>query len=220
MTLDVSKCPNLQLLWCNMCGLSELDVTHNTSLKNFECGSNSLTTLNLQNNTGLDRFMCSSNRFTKLDVSHLNSLTVLGCENNQLTELKVSQSATSLSYIACYQNQLDSVAMTAFVNSLPTAAYGELYLHGQWNSGGAKDQNFVSPALVAQAKAKGYNVYHYGSHGAQEMDDAFFVGIEQPRSAAANSNAPWYGLDGRRISGQPTRPGIYVRDGRKQVVGR
>jgi len=30
----------------------------------------------------------------------------------------------------------------------------------------------------------------------------------------------WHTLDGRRLSGQPVRPGVYIRSGRKTVVGR
>jgi hypothetical protein len=37
-------------------------------------------------------------------------------------------------------------------------------------------------------------------------------------SADADSDSPYYSLDGLRISGQPTQPGVYVRDGKKVVV--
>ncbi len=33
-----------------------------------------------------------------------------------------------------------------------------------------------------------------------------------------NGNDGWYTLDGRRLSGPPTQQGIYIHNGRKEVV--
>ena len=38
------------------------------------------------------------------------------------------------------------------------------------------------------------------------------------QEAAQDEAAPWYTIDRRRLPGQPTRPGIYIRSGRKAVI--
>jgi hypothetical protein len=38
------------------------------------------------------------------------------------------------------------------------------------------------------------------------------------QEAAQDEAAPWYNIDGRRLPGQPARPGIYIRSGRKAVI--
>ena len=43
-------------------------------------------------------------------------------------------------------------------------------------------------------------------------------GIEQFNMNADDSNADWYTLDGRKLSGKPTQKGVYVVKGRKIVV--
>ena len=46
------------------------------------------------------------------------------------------------------------------------------------------------------------------------------TGIEEIRmnSELRDSNGPWYSLDGRRLDAEPTKKGIYVKDGRKFVI--
>ena len=33
-----------------------------------------------------------------------------------------------------------------------------------------------------------------------------------------NNSEVWFTLDGRRLAGKPTRHGLYVRNGRKEIV--
>ena len=57
--------------------------------------------------------------------------------------------------------------------------------------------------------------------------DRMFFGEEEETtgifSATLNDkgqmiNDKWYTLDGRRLSGKPTHPGIYIENGRKLVI--
>ena len=57
--------------------------------------------------------------------------------------------------------------------------------------------------------------------------DRMFFGEEEETtgifSATLNDkgqmiNDKWYTLDGRRLSGKPTRPGIHIENGRKLVI--
>ena len=62
-----------------------------------------------------------------------------------------------------------------------------------------------------------------GGAGAAAVIESTFddapVGIRDLRSDAADdSRSRWYDLKGRRLAGQPTVKGIYVKDGRKVVV--
>ena len=62
-----------------------------------------------------------------------------------------------------------------------------------------------------------------GGAGAAAVIESSFddapVGIRDLRSDAADdSRSRWYDLKGRRLAGQPTVKGIYVKDGRKVVV--
>ena len=42
--------------------------------------------------------------------------------------------------------------------------------------------------------------------------------LTPPLEGAGNGCAQWYSIDGRRLSGQPTRKGIYVRNGKKMII--
>lgn len=44
------------------------------------------------------------------------------------------------------------------------------------------------------------------------------TGIEQSKAQPVTEGDAWYTLDGRRMAGQPTVGGVYVKDGRKVVV--
>ena len=45
-------------------------------------------------------------------------------------------------------------------------------------------------------------------------------GIDQPVSPSQVETDVVYDIFGRRVQGQPTQPGIYIRDGKKFIVGR
>lgn len=45
------------------------------------------------------------------------------------------------------------------------------------------------------------------------------TGIGEPPALKSQTSTPfWYTLDGRRLSGEPTRKGIYLNNGRKVVI--
>lgn len=44
------------------------------------------------------------------------------------------------------------------------------------------------------------------------------TGIDQSKAQPVTDGGAWYTLDGRRMAGQPTVGGVYVKDGRKVVV--
>ena len=122
-TVDVSTCPNLEMLFLREIGtissldvsnnpklrslnvvhnqLTSIDVSANTSLRSFYCEDNLLTALNVTNNTALRYLHCGQNSLTTLDVSSNSSLSTLNCsESPSLTEiwLKTGQTISTFTY--------------------------------------------------------------------------------------------------------------------------
>ena len=103
--------------------------------------------------TALTQLWCDYNELTSLDVSKNTALTRLCCAGNQLTSLDVSQN-TALITLYCYENQINETEMGKLVESLP-ANNGELLVKRLDVS---NEQNVITTAQVAAAKAKGWYV--------------------------------------------------------------
>ena len=173
-SLDVSKNTALTILQCSSNLLTTLDVTKNSAMTSLSCTDNKLTTLYVSNNKSLDGIFCFNNQLTSLDVSgcsalktlscSYNQLTTLdlsgcsvleelGCNDNQLTTLDLSEN-TALTTLFCYHNQIKGAGMDALVESLPTVSGGSLNALYFEN-----EQNVMTNAQVAAAKAKGWTPY-------------------------------------------------------------
>ena len=103
--------------------------------------------------TALTQLWCDYNELTSLDVSKNTALTRLCCAGNQLTSLDLSQN-TALITLYCYENQINETEMGKLVESLP-ANNGELLVKRLDVS---NEQNVITTAQVAAAKAKGWYV--------------------------------------------------------------
>ncbi len=163
--------------------------------------------------TALTGLWCYNNLLTSLDVSKNTALTELVCYGNQLTSLDLSKN-TALQLLGCFGNQIKGEQMQALVNSLPTVTNGTFYVIDTKNS---NEQNVCTKEKVAIAKGKGWTVYDYNGGSGQE-----YTGSEPSAigsiEVSAEEKDHWYSLDGKRLSGEPTKKGIYVRNGRKVVV--
>jgi hypothetical protein len=42
--------------------------------------------------------------------------------------------------------------------------------------------------------------------------------VAEGQRAIGNDSGAWYAIDGRKLSGKPILPGIYIHQGRKVVV--
>jgi hypothetical protein len=52
-----------------------------------------------------------------------------------------------------------------------------------------------------------------------DLNEAGFTGIEDVRSQMSDGRGDnWYDLNGRRLQGEPAQKGVYIKNGRKQVV--
>ena len=212
-SLDVSKNTALQYLRCYNNQLTSLDVSKNTALVQLWCSNNQLTALDVSKNTALTELDLSFNQLKSLDVSKNTALEELYCYGNQLTSLDVSKN-TALIFLACFNNQIKEDQMLKLVNSLPTVTNGQFYVINTKNS---NEQNVCTKPQVKIATDKGWKVYDYNGGSVQE-----YAGSEPSAigsiEVSAEEKGLWYSLDGKRLSGKPTKKGIYVRNGRKVVV--
>ena len=162
--------------------------------------------------TALTTLDCADDQLTSLDVSKNMALTTLYCGNNKLTSLDVSTN-TALTTLDCSCNQIKGAQTEAFVNSLPSVTNSRLYF---CNLVYANEKNEMTDILVAKAKAKGWMVYAWnGSVWAEYAGVSTGIeNVEQAEPGAVHT----YTLDGRLVSGQPTKKGIYIRNGRKVIM--
>jgi len=117
-----------------------------------------------------------------------------------------------LTYLSCYYNQIKGAQTEALVNSLPTVTDGKLSFCVPTE---AAEKNEITDAQVAKAKAKGWTVYALSGSGWSEYAGTTGIGnVEQAEPGAVRT----YTLDGRPVSGQPAKPGIYIRGGKKVIV--
>ncbi len=124
-SIDVTKCPALEKLYCSCYQSTSLDVSKCPELVYLDCSDNQLTSLNISGCTALEYLNCDDNQLTSLDVSKNTALEFLVCESNQLTSLDVS-GCTALHRLDCYGNQFSASAMNKIYNDLPVVNNGDL----------------------------------------------------------------------------------------------
>ena len=154
-SLDVSKNTALTTLWCERNNLVTLDVQKNTALTTLRFGNNELTTIDLSKNTALTWLECFENALATLDVSKNTLLTALYCYSNKLKSLVVSKNS-ALKYLHCFDNQLQGTSMDQLIAGLPETG-GKFYAVAP---NMPNEQNVVTTAQVAAAKAKGWTTYY------------------------------------------------------------
>ena len=217
-TLDVSECAKLEWLSCKNNLLTELDVSGCSRLEDLSCQENSLTTLDVSTCSALKSMICNSNRLTALDLSKNTKLRYMLCSDNQLTTLKVSENSR-MDYFAFDQNKIKGAEMDALLESLPSvtnhSTMNVIYCENE--------QNVMTKAQVAVAKAKGWKPLYYDGSGWQEYEGSNPTGIDEIKSEELRSfsstksiknEGSIYDLQGRRLSGEPAH-GIYIENGRK-----
>ncbi|MBO4811498.1 MAG: leucine-rich repeat domain-containing protein [Prevotella sp.] len=91
----------------------------------------------------------------------------------------------------------------SWIESIGNVEYGPLFPFGH------DDADGITVTLVS--------VYEDGKCIYLREGCTDFTGISVPKENKASSSGAFFDLQGRRVQGQP-RPGVYVRDGRKQVV--
>ena len=237
--LNLSKNIALTELTCSYNKLHSLDISKNKALIDLRCGGNQLTTLDVSNNSALEVLFCNENQLTELDLSMNSAIKRVWCSDNELTSLNVSgcvvleslkcgrnrlkslvlTNCAGLWELYCESNQINGKAMDEMVESLPILIniFGIIHVINHQN-----EQNVMTKAQVAAAKAKGWNPrYNDGTNYWNDYEGSEdTTGIcDAPRlnDKGQMINEKWFDLQGRRLSGKPAR-GIYIEKGKKIAI--
>lgn len=124
-SLDLNGCPNLKELHCDGNLLNRLDLRHNEQLEALSCFACEFTTLDVSANTRLESLICYENELTALDLTRNTELEVLWCHWNELTELDLRMNR-KLGCLWCHYNHLSAEAMNRIYHDLPVRSEGEL----------------------------------------------------------------------------------------------
>lgn len=109
--LDISQCPDLEILDASDNKLATIDLSANGQLRALTLHGNMLTEVDLSHTPHLFRFYCNKNQLTQLDLSKTPDLIQLRCGRNELTQLDVSM-LTQLKYFDCTGNKLTTLDLT------------------------------------------------------------------------------------------------------------
>ena len=157
---------------------------------------------------------------TKIDVS-----------NGKITVLSGIEYFTALTTIYCQSNMISDNAMKGLIAALPdlnsNEAKGMMLAEETNPRKGAlyaldftdeNEQNVCTAEHVAAANAKGWTVYCKTTNGWQEYTGEVPTGI----GASLNDNGKmindnYYSIDGVKLNGEPTKPGLYIRNEKKVV---
>ena len=78
------------------------------------------------------------------------------------------------------------------------------------NTKNSNEGNVITKSQVAIAKGKGWTVYDWNGGSAVEYEGSDGTmgigGVE----ADGLDKAAWYTLDGKKLSGEPTKKGVYI----------
>lgn len=109
--LDISQCPDLEILDASDNKLTTIDLSKNGQLRALTLHGNMLTEVDLSHTPHLFRFYCNKNKLTQLDLSKTPDLVQLRCGRNELTQLDVSM-LTQLKFFDCTGNKLTTLDLT------------------------------------------------------------------------------------------------------------
>ena len=109
--LDISQCPDLEVLDASDNKLAAIDLSKNGKLRALTLHGNMLTEVDLSHTPHLFRFYCNKNKLTQIDLSKTPDLVQVRCARNELTQLDVSM-LTQLKYFDCTGNKLTRLDLT------------------------------------------------------------------------------------------------------------
>ncbi|HEX8562173.1 MAG TPA: T9SS type A sorting domain-containing protein [Flavobacterium sp.] len=113
--LNLNGLTHLTELVCGYNDLVTLDLTGVPALQTLRCDNNQLTSLNISGLSNLQTVICSINNIASLNAGNLSSLETLECHDNQMTALNVTGS-TNLQYLKCEANNLPALNVSGLTN--------------------------------------------------------------------------------------------------------
>ena len=166
-SLDLSPCNsnNLLSIDCRYNQISSLDVGRFTNLYQLACTDNQISSLQLANHTNLYNLWCDWNNLTSLNLSGCTSLETINAQVNQIASMNVSN-CPNLKTMSIYYNRLTGNAMGNLIAGLPTCSSGDagkayVFVDPNPDSGSTDEGNVITAALINQASAKHWDLYHY-----------------------------------------------------------
>ncbi|MBR3453184.1 MAG: leucine-rich repeat domain-containing protein, partial [Muribaculaceae bacterium] len=172
----VANMTNLQTLWAcnnqltslnvsNLSQLKKLNVSGNTSLTELDCSVCNLTLLDVTDCPALFSLNCNYNQLTDLDLSGCTGLELISAHSNQIASMNVSN-CPNLKTMSIYYNRLTGNAMGNLIAGLPTCSSGDagkayVFVDPNPDSGSTDEGNVITAALINQASAKHWDLYHY-----------------------------------------------------------
>lgn len=152
-------------------------------------------------------------------LEYFPNIEELVCYGNNIEEIDLS-GFEKLYYVDCSMNKINGSAMNKMIASLrtmPEGKQGTLRVINRHNSN-YTEGNEMSINQVAAAKAKRWIPYEYnGSKWVEytgiEISIATDIDNGQMNSVKGQSEE-WFTIDGQKLSGKPTKKGVYIRNGK------
>ena len=143
----------------------------------------------------------------------------------QISALYIPWTVTQIGYNACaYCDYLTDVYIPSYQPLRLTDAYGEedenLYNNDAFYRIGEGDdgEGYATLHVPAGSKAA-WDIYPWNEWFRYIVEDAPIPdGINSLTPALSKGDGVWYSLDGRKLGGKPTKPGLYINNGRKVVI--
>ena len=159
--------------------------------------------LNTSEVINMDGMFAYCNNLTSLDLSHFNTAKVT-------TMQSMFSNCTSLQTI--YVGDGWSTDEVSIYNSSGMFG-GCTHLKGGmgtiWNSSNPTDKTYAH--IDGGTSNPGYFTY--------KKPSGIATGIENvQRDAVKGQRDEWYTLDGRKLSGEPTKKGVYIQNGQKRII--
>ena len=180
-------------------------------LKILDCSNNLLTRLyGIYSLSDLSDVNASHNRLTGIEFDSCPNLQNVDVSHNQLTTLTVNACADNAA-IYCQENNL---AMTAFIQSLPSKTHRTQPAIYAYDASSVTDNNVCTVADVTAAQEKGWDVYSFNGVSWQP-----YPGSENPvPTAITTATAATSGSNAYNLQGQPVTDsykGIVIVNGKK-----
>ena len=167
----------------------------------------------------------------EISEEFIKNLTTLDVSEKTIADLSGIEYFTALTTLYCHINQIKNEKMTALITALPdlsdNEAKGMMRTEGTNPRKGAlyaldftadDEQNVCTAEHVAAANAKGWTVYCKTTNGWQEYTGEVPTGIGTTLNDNGKmTNDNYYSIDGVKLSGEPTKKGLYIHKGKKVV---
>ena len=143
--------------------------------------------------------------------------------NNNVESVDLSNN-TSLYEVSCFWNKINGVNMDNMIASLPTmpeGKVGRLYVINNSDTNHAEG-NEMTVQQVQVAKAKRWTPYERIGNAWVEYtgNTGITTDIEEIENGELKMDSlseSWYTIDGQKLSGKPTKKGVYIRNGKAVV---